>query len=222
MRIRTWLPIAAAVIVTLSGMVAYGWIRARWDFGQIVERGDALQDMPEQFGGWERKASKEIDENVLEQLECEPHHCFDYVYYNRDLNASVEVAVFFGPAGPVAVHTPDICYRNSDFKIVDSRGVSVGEDQFQLLEMRRKSLEKTRMHVVYAWRYADRWEVSDSPRFAYAFKRYLFKLQLAAAVPPTPESQDESDEDDDTAAKSIAVTFLESFLPAFEEHVAKK
>ena len=213
MKIRDVLVIVIAAMVTLSAVAAHGWIRARWGGGIPADQTDALSNFPSKFGEWERKASKEIDPVVLKQLECDPQHCFDHVYYNPTLDAAVEIAVFLGPAGPVAVHTPDVCYRNTDFKIIDSKPIEVGRHNLQHLVMERKSIDKTKLLVSYAWLHDDRWEVSDSPRFAFAFKRHLYKLQLAAVEPVSASAEADAPKD------SLAVAFLEDFIPTFEQHV---
>ena len=67
-----------------------------------------LEELPTEFGDWQLVENQELPESAQNQL-----HCYGYtlqVYDNTKTGGRVTVAVLFGPRGPIAVHTPEICY----------------------------------------------------------------------------------------------------------------
>ena len=191
-------------------MVAHGWIRSRWDFdAEATRRGNSMQNLPNNLVVGSEKLRKTSTTSFSTNLKCE--HYFDHVYYNQELDASAEVATFFGNAGPIAVHTPDVCYRHSDYKIVDTQVLDVGEHQFKLVVMERKSVDQARIHVCFAWLREDHWEVTDSPRFAYAFTRHLYKMQMVIGHPSLTISREENSGEDVGDDMSLTMSFLKEF-----------
>ena len=219
MKIRDFIAVALALALTLSSMVAHGWIRHRWGASEQTERlGKSMHEMPTEFGDWELRESKEVDPVAVKLLECEGS-CFDKVYVNRDPQSDRgRPRCFFGPSGPIATHSPAVCYRNSDYRIIETIPLTVGDDEFQLMVMERNSVDRTRMHVVYGWRFEDRWETPESPRRHFMFKPHLYKLQIVLWHPNDADFQRVGAEESDKAQEdvSLARSFLSSFLPAFE------
>ena len=197
--------LAAAAIA--GGTWAHGAIRHRWGVSQKMETlAAALEDVPRTFGDWELREEQEIDPEVSKMLEC-AGHCHR-VYLNRTTGAVVNVAVLLGPAGPISVHTPAICYRGSDYKQLGVQPIEVGEDKLSVLSLQSPDVTSNRLHVSYAWRRpTGNWATAKSPRFTFAFYPYLYKIQTAA---PGGVLEDGSED------LSTTRDFLSAFLPALE------
>ena len=60
-----------------------------------------------------------MDEDTVEMLECTGN--IVRTYENQRTGEVVSVFVIVGPAGPIAVHTPEICYSSQNYKSRDTR-----------------------------------------------------------------------------------------------------
>src|SRR5262249_36917537 len=96
--------------------------------------------------------------------------------------------VIVGPPGPVAVHTPEICYSSRDFAIKGERRLMTVKDANQqthsLWELNLKSRAPggNALRVAYAWSPGGNWEASAHPRFAFGGLPYLYKLQVSVTA----------------------------------------
>ena len=124
--------------------------------------------------------------------------CAGYVnrqYVNRKTGQTVWLAVMLGPAGPIAVHTPEVCYSSRAYQIQDPRtGISITDSReqahtFWSVFFRGMTPSADQLHVCYAWYGKGGWEASTSPRFEFAGEPMLFKLQIAAFVPVAAQAQ---------------------------------
>jgi hypothetical protein len=208
------LALALAVAITLACGAIHGRLDHRWgpspDLRAAAER---LVDLPEQFGDWKLQSSVTMSPDVIEMLQCESH--VSRVYRNERTGERVHVAVLLGPPGPIAVHTPEICYSSRDYhqqearrrlNIPDRSGAS---DAFWALTFRAESLRADSLRVCYAWSEGSRWVASERPRFEFAGRPYLYKIQLAALLPPWAKSE----------TQDPCRRFLADFLPAARPYI---
>jgi hypothetical protein len=119
--------------------------------------------------------------------------CAGYInrtYVEQSTGDSVSVAIIVGPPGPTAVHTPEICYSSRDYAIKESRQAARVSDRsgvdhgFWKTILRSTDPTAEQLCVFYAWTADGRWIASESPRFEFAGNPLLFKLQMAAPLPP--------------------------------------
>ncbi len=95
-------------IAVASGVV-HGWLDGRWESKpNVAAIGAKLKGLPEQIGDWSLVEDQELPESAQSQLRC--YGATLQVYQNVKTARRVNVAVLFGPRGPIAVHTPEICY----------------------------------------------------------------------------------------------------------------
>jgi hypothetical protein len=98
------------------------------------------------------------------------------------------VAVVAGPAGPISVHTPEICYSAQNFEIAGERQQVAVQDtdgkSHQLWQVDATSRDAARpdQRILYGWSRGGTWEAPDGPRFAFAGKAVLYKLQFAGPL----------------------------------------
>ena len=148
-----------------------------------------LDDVPRHFGGprndrWQLKSSETMSADTVEMLECTGY--LMRTYENRGTGRVVSVFVIVGPAGPIAVHTPEICYSSQNYKSRDTRqrvaipGGQGQDDQFWALSFKTKSVQEDLLRVYYAWSTGDRWSAPNDARYAFAGWPYLYKIQLSS------------------------------------------
>ena len=185
--------LAAVMALTLAGGVLEGRIRNRWGPSEtMLAAAQKLEDVPHQFGGpgndrWQLQSSETMNPYVIEMLECTGY--IVRTYANPRTGESVSLFVIVGPAGPIAVHTPEICYSSQNYKSRDPRKrVAIADaqgqdDQFWALTFKTKDVREDLLRVYYAWSTGNRWSAPNDARFAFAGWPYLYKIQLSSHLP---------------------------------------
>jgi hypothetical protein len=184
---RLCLPAALAVIV-VSGL-AHGLAVDRW--GASADRRLAaarLAAIPSVIGAWtgeslslpdRQVAASGIDAYVLRR----------YVHQHR--GEQVTVLVVSGKAGPVALHTPDVCWEAQGYRQTDAAEVQElpGADGAPPDELRVGTFTKAglaladQMRIAWAWTADGRWQVPESPRMVFRNEGALYKLYVMRAAP---------------------------------------
>jgi len=152
---------------------------------------EMLDSFPKQLGDWQCTSDERLTPEVERTLRC--YGYINRVYWNPQLGVHVSLAILCGPRGPMAVHTPEICYS--------SRGrTAIGEPQeitgnaetqgnsFWRLPFKQARSENADLEVWYAWSDGGEWIASSRPR--YWMTDSLFKIQLAG--PPGVKGQQNS------------------------------
>ena len=131
---------------------------------------DRLGDLPEQVGDWRAEASEKLSDTTVNILECRSYLARRYTH--QKTGETVGVLVLLGPAGPISVHTPEVCYSGRDLVMQSERQHVAIETQDGMAELwfakfRSRDLSGTDLHVVYGWSPGDRWSAPDDARFAF-------------------------------------------------------
>ena len=203
-------PLAAAALIAVASGIAHGWLDGRWVSKPNVDAIAAkLQELPTELGEWTLVENQKLPDAAQSQL-----HCYGYalqVYQNSKTGRQVNVAVLFGPRGPIAVHTPEICYSGQGVTPAETRSrevIEVGGEQHSLwhvtLNSRRDAKPELEAH--YAWSDGTNWQAAEYPRVWLTGK--LYKIQLACQ--PTEKG-----------GVSDAVLFLQQFLPKLQPLLVK-
>jgi hypothetical protein len=149
---------------------------------------------------------------VQEVLECQGYsYC---TYLNRSTGDVVNVAVILGPPGPIAVHTPEICYSSKEYKQTSHRrheDLPEG-DSLWSVSFRSNSVDAQSFAVYYGWSDGDVWHATYDPRFEYAGSPYLYKLQLAGR-----SNRVDADADHEACRR-----FLEAYLPQLKSRLLSR
>ncbi|MEX2187366.1 MAG: exosortase-associated EpsI family protein [Pirellulales bacterium] len=211
---RIPLTIVAILVATVLAGALHGRYSQRWGApADIVAIAERLGDVPTQIGPWRMESSAELEDEVQEILRCQGSLKRQYI--NLQTGASVTVALLLGPAGPIAVHTPEICFSSRDYDIVGEKSVeklTTSADvpsEFWASNFRGKSLAAERIRVYYGWSTGDGWIASDSARFEFSGQPWLYKIQVAGPV------SDADPSDSDSCRQ-----FLEVFVPAIQSMLA--
>ena len=119
--------------------------------------------------------------------------------------------VIYGPKGPVAVHTPEVCYSARAVNQTSSRE-AVGFDldgepgELWKLAFETNTFDKRKMSVYYGWSDGGAWTAAKNPRFWRT--DYLYKIQTACQS--SGNKEDSTDE------------FFKVFLPEVRKQMREK
>jgi hypothetical protein len=200
--------------LTIAGGLYHGNLTQRWGTRpELSSLAQQLTSLPESIGPWQLRESYPLAEPTRDILRCSGYLNRHYVH--DETGDSVSVAVMLGPAGPISVHTPEVCYSSRDFKQRDTRqSVTVRAPQQDSSEFWRVTfdstgLEKTILRTYYAWTFDGTWSAAENPRMFYAGQPYLLKIQLAAMLPTNA----------DLTKDDPCERFLADFVPALRHHV---
>lgn len=195
------------IAVSLLVGVVHGRMTNRWGIQpDMKEASRRLESMPADIDGWHAE-SYPLDERVAEMLQCQGS--LNRVYENPKTGQKVSIVVLLGPAGPIAVHTPEICYSSKDYSITSDRVPYAVDDQQDLWDLRLKSNRAgaAPLRVLYGWTNDGNWDATANPRFAFGGRPLLYKIQLAGPVPNESGEQD------------ACRDFLAAFLPVLRKHL---
>jgi hypothetical protein len=211
------LPLLAVLVIVASAIVSgvvHGRLTNRWGLHEeTLEAARRLSGVPTQFGDWRMESSEQLPPATREILQCSGH--LMRTYRNAATQELVTVAVLLGPSGPISVHTPEICYSSREYSIsgptertalVDGEGA---RHSFWVTNLRSNGIEGNRLRVYYGWSDGGVWNAAEHPRFTYASRPYLYKIQLAGLVPPNLGAD----------AADACGSFLQVFLPVLKNHL---
>ena len=206
---RFFTPLCVAATIAVVSGLAHGWLDGRWvDRPNVVAIAAQLKELPLEFGDWSLVENQELPVSAASQLQCYGYSL--QVYQNSKTGRRVNVAVLFGPRGPIAVHTPEICYSGQG-KLAGNRsreGIDVegAENTLWRVNFLSKRDLKPELEVYYAWSDGGSWQAAKYPRVWLTDR--LYKIQLACQ--PTNDGED-----------SDAVLFLQQFLPKLQPLLVK-
>ena len=212
-------PFAVAGMLTIISATLHGRLSGRWNATDHFAAGaERLTSLPKEFGPWEVLEQKTLPESSVEMLQCAAYrHCS---YRHRETGEVVDMVVLLGPVGPIAAHTPEVCYPSSNYQMLDQRrrttiDYSTPNNQPTRAEVWGVSFEENsvatqRVRVYYGWSLGDRWTAPEEARFAFAGNQRLYKIQLATHLPPTGDNGDRVGDD-------AGQRFLKACLPILQE-----
>ena len=92
-----------------------------------------------------------------------------------------------GRPGPVAVHTPEVCYPGAGFELAQDRPAKVVVQPGSgyppavfrsALFRQQEALTPASLRIYWSWNSIGNWAVPEYPRFAFAGRPYLYKLYV--------------------------------------------
>lgn len=174
------------IVATVIPAVYSGTRTFRWGDNSYATRlGERLQQLPEKIGSWQFVEEQGLSLEETRQLQ--PIGYIGRRYTSGELSASVFAVI--GPTGPIAAHTPDICFDSSSFRILgERRKAKLGQSALDnsecwLSRFESRNVQKQAVKTWYAWMVDKTWEASENPRFSFSDSPYLIKLQVAIFYP---------------------------------------
>ncbi|MBN9523784.1 exosortase-associated EpsI family protein [bacterium] len=196
----------AALLVTVGYGAAEGLWTGRWadgDDGRVAAR---VNDIPRTLADWEG-TDRELDAREVRVGRIAGH--LWRTYQNRRTGEAVTVMILCGRPGPIAVHTPDVCFQGQGCAMAGQprrQAVPPSGAEFWAARFDQPTAAGAdRTAALWAWSADGRWEAAESPRVRYARSPFLFKLYVLRPLGPSA-----SDGADDAALAE----FLRLFLPA--------
>ena len=235
------LPVVGVVLVvalTIVSGVIHGRMSNRWSLPQgLLDAAERLEKFPKEFPGesptdpgggpseanakWVEQSSDPINENTLDALECKGY--INRRYQNSLTGQIVQVAILLGPVGPIAVHTPEVCFSSRNHKQREGRQretIDYSESASHkfwavTFEANAPTLEADEqladIRVYYAWSTGEQWLAPDEPRISFFGNPYLYKIQLEAFVSQQPGQR----------TNDPCQEFLQDFLPVAKSHLVE-
>lgn len=204
---RASLLLAACGILIAAG-VAHGLRSDRWgSTADVAASAARVADLPSRVGDWEGAA---VEINPRDLTVSRAAGIAARRYTHRYSGSAITVMVITGRPGPVAVHTPDVCYTGAGFV--------PGPSEVRTLPDGAKGWTATFtkpgptpdvLRITWAWSEGGDWVAEAAPRTAFAGAPVLHKLYVVRPVAPG----------DDAAADAAEVEFLREFLPALRTRV---
>jgi hypothetical protein len=198
---RWFLGITSALAILVLGGVAHGVLSKRWGIAENTQLlGQQLNEIPMELGPWKCEEEGKLDDRVRNTLEAIGY--ISRVYVHQSTGESINIFFVFGPKGPIAVHTPEVCYsaravtQTSERQSVpcDYDGT---EGTIWKLGFETNTIDKRKMSVYYGWTEGGPWQAAGNPRFWRT--DFLYKIQTSCQA--TGKKEDSTDE------------FLKYFMP---------
>jgi hypothetical protein len=260
--IRLYAATAVFVLIVLVSGILHGVQTFRWtDKPSLDSYVARLRDIPTQFDDWSneignlspeqliRRGTEVIADPVTGRSEMryldnlKAHGIEDYIlrdYRNRRSTETYTVLVVCGRPGPIASHTPDVCYRGSGYSQVgeQTRGdITIDDENSQergkryplnLLQFRPPitRLDARELQIRWAWMApGELLKTPSNPRYDFAMKPALFKVYIHHELAVTASSSAlQSPVKNDTPLPNVVTTtrqdpsvFLKAFLPRLEQ-----
>jgi hypothetical protein len=186
---HSWVALAIAVAITLAGGALYGNYSQRWSPPvELTAAAAQLEQFPQVVGSWKASEDLPIEKYAVDMLECKGYVHRRYV--DQDSGQAVQLAFLVGPPGPIAVHTPEICFSSRAYEMAGERtettfdGFTGKRNSFWRVDFTSRNALADGLRVYYAWSSGRTWSASRSPRFEFAGAPLLYKIQLAAYFVP--------------------------------------
>lgn len=195
---------AVLTLVVLSGVIHGVW-SDRWQMGsEPAVWAERLDNVPREIAGW-RSQDLSADPNELKIAELSGALFRRYVHGGNQ--GEITVAILCGRAGPISVHTPDICFPGGGQQMLGTPlRYTLPEDgaEFRTARFRRDNGgNPTVTRVFWSWSADGVWKAPRYPRLGFAQAPALFKLYVIRPL-PTPDLPPEKD---------AAEAFLQKFMP---------
>jgi hypothetical protein len=202
-------PVLTALALLAASGLAHGLVTSRWQRSEALDAALARVPLvPREVGGW-HAYDLESDPEVFAQARADAYWVRRYEDPSRQ--ASVTVILMCGRSGPLAVHTPDVCYRGTGYDMVGSaEQVEVplpGAGAARLWTARFRKEQPTggaELRLFWGWSADGAWLAPSAPRLTFAGRPALYKLYVIDEVPPGGGR----------AGGDQAVGFLPRLLPA--------
>jgi hypothetical protein len=191
---RIALTVLAVVVILAAGYV-HGTISQRWQPAEHLQVAVArLKKLPATIGEWD---SREVEMNKKHLQVAEVEGYVSRQYYHKKTGERVTILLVCGKPGPIAVHSPDVCYEGAGYKM--------GPRTAQMLQIESarhefwtarfvKEIEPAPLQIAWGWSDGGRWLSPDYPRLTFYRSGVLYKWYVIREVtdPASPSLIDEA------------------------------
>jgi hypothetical protein len=202
-----------AVVLLCAYGVAEGLWAGRWlPASEADAPASRLAALPLSVGEWDGQA-QELDARQLRVGSIRGYVMRQYVH--RRTGETISVLIVCGRPGPIAVHSPEVCYGGAGYEQVAAKQPhSVRADALpEPADFWSATFQKTgaarpdQMRILWSWNATGKWTAAENPRFQFARHPALYKLYVTRRLAGADEPLD----------NDPAVEFLRLFLPQAQQ-----
>jgi hypothetical protein len=203
--------VTAFALVAVAGL-AHGLVTSRWQRSTALDAALArVSRVPLTVGDWHGR-DLEADPEPFAQARAEAY--WVRRYENAAKGQAVTVILMCGRSGPLAVHTPDVCYRGAGYEMAGP-AVSIpvpvaGAAEPGRLWTGRFEKEQPgavgQLRLFWTWSADGTWQAPTSPRLTFAGRPALYKLYVLRETAT-----------EEPLAGDPTLAFLEQLLPALNQ-----
>ncbi len=207
-------PGLVALSIVIATAILTGQWANRWKTSNELDVAVARLDrVPLVIGDWAGRAEP-IDPRAMAAEELDGF--LVRRYENGRIGRKFGVLLACGRPGPVAVHTPDVCYPGAGYEIAQTQpqrsvlrlGTGHADAEFLWARFRRDgSITRDGLCVQWSWNATNKWSAPNNPLFAFAGQRFLYKLYVIS----------EMTGEDEPADVGVETDFLRQLLPELEK-----
>lgn len=174
---KRFIPLIVGFVVVAAAAADHGWRTDRWGKpADVAEAAARLDLLPKKIGDWE---SEEVPLDARQMQAAEVAGYVSRNYKNRRTGVLVQLLIICGRPGPVAVHTPDICYAGAGYELrgaVHKHKATDAELYTCLFE--KPGLVPDPLRILWTWTTDGVGCAPDNPRFHFARADALYKVYL--------------------------------------------
>jgi hypothetical protein len=224
-----WIFAAVASLALVGAGIVHGFWTDRWrPSSEVEEAADRLSAVPTSCGDWGPPPEGQDVKVKPDQVGAGVAGCLQRKFVNRVTGQTVVIALVNGRPGPVATHTPEVCYVASGYTVDDKRAVRLGRSDrggqfWTSVAARTRGVDQTKLRLYWAWNGGDGWTASADPRGQFSRFRYpvlhkLYVLRDLSNVPPPTAAPNTSVVTDHgyPLRDEVCESFLEAFLPELD------
>jgi Protein of unknown function (DUF3485) len=209
------LPVVTVVFLLAAYGVAEGLWSDRWVTSAALSEAPArLASLPLVAGPW-KGTDEELDARQILVGELKAHLFRRYVH--ETTGEGVTVLAVCGRPGPIAVHSPEVCFGGSGFTPkgarvrhkVEADGLS-GPAEFWSERYEKKGALPEYLQIYYGWNDLAGWQAVDNPRLKFAPARALYKVYIVRRLA----------QPDEAAENNPVPAFLSLLIPQFDRCLA--
>lgn len=200
------LPIVVAGAVLIMEGFVYGVLTDRWQSPEELQAAVAnLEKVPMIVGDWQGETRPPLSDKETQQAGFAGHVIRHYRH--RQTGEVVSILLACGRSGPIAVHSPEICYRGSGYQTLGIKKTRLGstKTEFFKAKFRKPSaMNPHELRILWSWNADGNWKAPSSPRFTFAGAKVLYKLYVFHELFGNDSKREE---------KEIGEAFLDQFVP---------
>lgn len=188
---RIFMLAIAAIVCLADGYLCGRW-GGRWGDDSQQVAAASLEQLPLVIGEWQGRTLQ------LDPRAAKGAGFGGYLlrrYENQRTRAAVTMLLASGRPGPLAVHTPEVCYAGAGFveagastrASVDRSASQKPAEYFQGKFVRKNQVQTEELRVVWAWNKSGAWLCPENPRWTLTGVPVVYKLYVCQALVPGSE-----------------------------------